>query len=238
MNVLENIMFDINVADLEDKVKECGLFPYKGWQYNEFPTELHAYCGKGLGLWQYPNQFAKYIDFIRTYPIKTYVEIGVAAGGTFIFTHEFLRKRNTEIKSYAVDIADIGKTVDCSKTPFDGILHKYIMERDECEFVHGTSYDLKQKYPSMEIYLLLIDGDHTYQGVKDDFDTLSGMSKIIVFHDIVSSVCPGVQQFWDEIKDKYQGRVYEFTDQYDTVSGSYLGIGILLNVPFVSESFV
>lgn len=56
---------------------------------------------------------------------------------------------------------------------------------------------------------IFIDGDHTYKGVKKDFEMYSKLVKrgIIAFHDIV----PGPKQnvgdvpkFWKEIKNKFK----------------------------------
>jgi hypothetical protein len=55
---------------------------------------------------------------------------------------------------------------------------------------------------------------------------------IFVFHDIVNVKCPGVIQFWNELKDTSKDTYdfYEFIDQYDEVvqrSGNhFLGIGL------------
>jgi predicted O-methyltransferase YrrM len=76
---------------------------------------------------------------------------------------------------------------------------------------------------------LFIDGDHTYDGVKQDFEMYSPMVRpggIIVFHDIVehpSSTCK-VDKFWAEVK---QGRKHkEFVN--DWKQGQY-GIGVIYN---------
>jgi hypothetical protein len=219
---------EASVEQVENTVKSCGLFPYLGWQLKEFPLHLHPYCGKGIGIWQYPNQFSKYISFIRQFPITTYVEIGVAAGGTFMFTHTYLKTFNPSLQSYAVDIGEIGKVTGEGSSPYNGLLEQYISSHPECEFVHGTSGTFANKYPSKPIDLLLIDGDHSYEGVKHDFDVLAEKSKIIVFHDICSVACPGVARFWQEIKAQYPNNVTEFVDQYNEVPNSYLGIGVLV----------
>ena len=57
--------------------------------------------------------------------------------------------------------------------------------------------------------VLFIDGDHSYEGVKKDFELYSLLVKkggIIAFHDIVPGTPEreGVVQFWDQIKPGYQ----------------------------------
>ena len=48
--------------------------------------------------------------------------------------------------------------------------------------------------------IVFIDGDHSYHGVKNDYEICKKSGKIYVFHDIINSVCPGVVQFWNELK--------------------------------------
>ena len=56
--------------------------------------------------------------------------------------------------------------------------------------------------------LLFIDGDHSYEGVKNDFELYSSLVKengLICFHDIIpSSWGFGVPRFWNEIKMRYE----------------------------------
>jgi hypothetical protein len=74
--------------------------------------------------------------------------------------------------------------------------------------------------------LILIDGDHSYEALKKDFDVAKQFSpKYVVFHDILNDECLGVVKFWNEIKDNYKH--YEYTKQYDSVSGNFLGIGLI-----------
>jgi hypothetical protein len=43
--------------------------------------------GGGLYIWQYPNQFSKYLLLLLQYKIESYIEIGCRWGGTFILTN-------------------------------------------------------------------------------------------------------------------------------------------------------
>jgi hypothetical protein len=89
--------------------------------------------------------------------------------------------------------------------------------------MNGRTYDL-----------VLIDGDHSYEGAKQDYLTLKDKAKIVVFHDITNDACPGVRQLWAEIKyaesDSYT--FHEFTEQYAEVVSRenhvYLGIGVAI----------
>ena len=56
---------------------------------------------------------------------------------------------------------------------------------------------------------LFIDGDHSYEGVKMDFETygpLVGKGGMIAFHDIVenNNLRFQVHRFWNEVKQKYR----------------------------------
>ena len=51
-------------------------------------------------------------------------------------------------------------------------------------------------------------------------------AKYIVFHDIVNSATKGNKIAWEEIKRNHKN-IHEFTDQYDSVTGSFLGIGVV-----------
>lgn len=222
-------------CDIEKSVKEAGLYPYEPAPLAEFPVELHRYCGKGIGLWQYPNQFAMYLYFIYiTFPqIKTYGEIGVAAGGTFMFTTDFLRKHCGLQHSYAIDIVEHGVDVPpgSKPTPFQGLFSKYLkFHNDSTTFIKGDSLKFAKYLTSKNqtLDLLLIDGDHQYQSVKTDFQNMKGLAKIYVFHDIHSEACPGVRDFWAEMQKEDGYYAISLTQGYKSLDRNYLGIGILI----------
>jgi hypothetical protein len=63
-----------------------------------------------------------------------------------------------------------------------------------------------------------IDGDHSYEGVKADWENYGPHAKIVAFHDIINNV--GCFRLWNEIKAEY--RTVEYT------SSMFLGIGVVL----------
>ena len=179
--------------------------------------------GGGLLIWQYPNQFSKYLCLLRKQKISSYIEIGCRWGGTFVLTNEYLKKFNVMNKSVAVDII------------YSPVLN-YCLNNSETQFIkiNSQSNEFKNYMNNNYFDLIFIDGDHSYSGVKNDYEICKNSGKIFVFHDIVSDVCPGVVQFWNELKnnesDKYD--FFEFTEQYQDVWNDthqrFLGIGVAI----------
>lgn len=72
-------------------------------------------------------------------------------------------------------------------------------------FIRGDSHqkEILEKANIIGKYdLLIIDGDHTYEGVKNDFLMYEPLVKpggLILLHDVINRRA-GIQKFWDEIK--------------------------------------
>jgi hypothetical protein len=142
-------------------------------------------------LQQYPCQFAPYLNYVAQYDdVRTYAEIGVAAGGTFIFTTEFLRQTASLQHSVGIDIAAMGKVLEqgtddigVGTDPFVGVLSAYINQSDGvADFFHGNAQQWSLASAWKTVDLVLIDGMHTYFGAKTDLLTmLPRRPKLIVF---------------------------------------------------------
>lgn len=91
-----------------------------------------------------------------------------------------------------------------------------------------TLDQVKTLLPDGGIDFLFIDGDHTYEGVKQDFEMYSPFVRpggLVVFHDIcvhsAEQQCQ-VDRFWEEVRTKYKSR--EFVENPNQ---GMFGIGVL-----------
>lgn len=200
---------------------------------NEQPRELTPYYGTGhqLKIWQYPNQFSKYLVFLSQYAhhINSYMEIGCRHGGTFVTHCEYLRKLNPAFKvAVAVDL------IECP-----ALLQQYCAFNASAEFHQGNSTSKEfAHYLEGKFYdVIFIDGDHSFEGVSADALLTRDISNIQVFHDITSDACPGVGKYWRSMKNTESKtyNFYEFTDQYDSVTGTFLGIGVAVRKTWITN---
>jgi hypothetical protein len=217
----------INYISLENCLFKAGL---NNENIKEFPSELKEYFGTGhsLRIWQYPNQFIPYLLFLEKYKDKivSYLEIGSRHGGTFIFTNEYLNTiKKQQIKSFACDL--IGMPAN---------IYRYQELNPNISYlqISSQSDDFKNFISDNHFSLILIDGDHSYEGVKNDAEICLDHGEIIVFHDITNVVCPGVARYWIEFKNQYSDmfNFYEFIEQYPSVGSNFLGIGCAVKKQF------
>jgi cephalosporin hydroxylase len=148
---------------------------------------------------------------------KTVAEIGTAHGGTLFL---WCRLAHPEATIISLDLPGgihgggypYWKSWGYRQFPLAS-LHLHLLRGDS----HKSEMCARLKsllLGDSKVDFLFIDGDHTYEGVKADFEMYSGLARpggLIVFHDIykhaVSMNC-GVDLFWQEAKNGREVREF------------------------------
>jgi hypothetical protein len=218
------------LADPENLEHE--LLPSLGFSADipdAFPASLEPAVGVGLMHWQHPNQFSRYLAHLARHPIRSYLELGVRHGGTFVITVEYLSRFHPIESATAVDVDDVPA------------MHEYCAMRPEVRFL---KIDTSSKRFARLIRdrapwdLVLIDADHSYEACRNDVELMRDHANVLALHDIVDAACPGVREVWRELRaDAVDERdFHEFTAQYDEIverNGSpALGLGIAVRKGF------
>lgn len=170
---------------------------------------------------------------------KNVLEIGTQYGGTFYL----LSKLSNCGKKISVDLEEGihgGISIDEIKNR-----NKFLeSEFTDIHFLNSDSHEqstLKKVEKILDgesVDVLFIDGDHTYDGVKKDFEMYRHLVRdggMIIFHDInYMSFDPSceVYKFWDELKNKEEFKkysIYEINHNCSWVSHNEVmgGIGVI-----------
>jgi tetratricopeptide (TPR) repeat protein len=140
---------------------------------------------------------------------KLLVELGSFTGESFCAFCQGVKELGLETKCYAVDTWQGDPHADFY-TPFvlmDLKAHTDLHYPGFATLLPKTFDEALNDFEDKSIDLLHIDGLHTYEAVKHDFETwLPKVSDkaVILFHDIaIKNTDFGVWKFWDEIKTDY-----------------------------------
>ncbi len=178
-----------------------------------------AYNFRGFGIYklimpvQFKEEISLFAKMIHKCSPEVLVEIGTGYGGTLYI---FSRYLNSIQKIICVDLDDRFFNLGYFKQR-----NKFLREfapNKEIYCVFGNSHDdlieleLSKMLNGKKIDILFIDGDHSYTGLRDDFERYEkyvAQGGIIALHDIASlDYNSGPPKYWKEIK-KYGYRTEE-----------------------------
>jgi predicted O-methyltransferase YrrM len=139
---------------------------------------------------------------------KTIVELGVDYGYSL-----FCLAEPRIGKVYGFDLFDAGQGYSSGSDTYDVVMEfKQKHNYDNVEVIKGD-YTESVKTWSEPIQILHIDGDHSYEGCKRDFDSWSTLVEaggIILMHDVKSQSWSGsVGKVFDEIEGWSKGHFNE-----------------------------
>ena len=158
---------------------------------------------------QIKNEIHQLLQILEKRRPKTLLEIGTANGGTLFLLCNIAEEEATIL------------SIDLPAGPFGGemfpewkmtLYKSFAQNKQKIHLIRSDSHDIetlkrtKKLLGKQKLEFLLIDGDHTYDGVKKDFEVYSQLVEdggIIAFHDInpgPKDNVGGVPEFWNEIK--------------------------------------
>jgi len=190
-------------------------------KFNE-EIKQHPKSISGHSAWTQHIPFGMFLVNI-TKP-KLLVELGTHYGDAYFSMCQVIKKNNIDTKTFAVDNWGGDEIV----SPYGPEVYDYFINVNN--YYKSFSTPLKMtfdealsRFEDNSIDILHIDGYHSYEAVKHDFETWLPKMKensIILFHDIAVKNTPnfGVWQLWEELKLKYLN--FEFSFGY--------GLGVLV----------
>ncbi len=200
---------------LSNKIFSCFPLKYVGWslQPAQVTQELEALL----------------LEF-KKMGVSRMLEIGTYNGGTLFL---FAKMANPNAKLLSLDLpgGEFGGGYEQFKvsffTNFAHDAQKIFLIRDDSH-LQRSLFKVKSILNEDLLDFMLIDGDHTYEGVKKDFEMYSPLVRkggIIAFHDICEHptyLCCGVDKFWNEVK-----QCYKYQEFINNPHQNWAGIGLI-----------
>lgn len=180
---------------------------------------------------QVKSEIVKLCELVAMHRPHVILEIGTANGGSlFLFTK--LAAKDAIIISIDLPAGKFGGGYPSYRA---GFYKTFCTPGQQMHLLRADSHDkttfekVREILGGRKIDFLFIDGDHTYEGVKLDFEQYSMLvadDAIIALHDVArhkhGSECK-VDEFWNEISSKYNNPL-EFIENQQQ---QWAGIGVL-----------
>ncbi len=185
-----------------------------------------GFSGKGWP--QLQSEFRPFVEMLKAEGVRSWLEIGCLYGDTFHAVGMALPEGSTLV---AVDLPGTKRGI-----PGAG------RHKDSADYLRRAAADLHERGQNVHVIIgdshdraiiaaarrcgpfdaVLIDGDHTLEGARQDWEAYGAMGRIVAFHDISGEKYRAdVRKVWHEARESAL-RWQEFVS--DDVRG---GIGVL-----------
>lgn len=170
-----------------------------------------------------------FLEIAKKIQPKNILEVGTAHGGN-LFLLTKIAGDGGKIISLDLPGGEFGGGYFARKK---ALYNNFVTGAQKMFLIRGDSHsqnslnEVIKNLDGEKVDVLFIDGDHTYNGVKSDFEMYSHLVRpggIIGFHDIgkTPSVEYGTEQFWNEVKNNFKH--VEIIDDQNRLG---YGIGVL-----------
>ena len=176
----------------------------------EIVAQCFSYADAFLQPVQVPEEITSLLEDVKKLNPKRVLEIGTCKGGTLYL---WTRAAQPDATIVSVDLRSgkVSGSYSRLRTP---IYRRFARRQQRLHLVRADSHQMntleqvKRLFGGSEIDFLFIDGDHSYEGVKRDWEMYSTLVRkggIIAFHDVAGNYGEThVKQCWDEIKDNFR----------------------------------
>jgi len=186
--------------------------------------------GWSVSLQQVPQEIKTLLSIVRQRNVRFMMEIGTRWGGT-LFLFSWTIPSNANILSLDLPSAEsLKRGYDKFKTSY---FTNFTPRGQRLTLLRGDSHNpislsrTKSALDGRELDFLFIDGDHTYEGVKKDFEMYSPLvhkGGLVAFHDICGHDVgvSEVDRYWNEIKGSYR-----HSEMIENPKQGWAGIGVI-----------
>jgi len=181
---------------IEDYLDVCYNFSQNG-----FKVKPH----------QSKEELLALLDVLSVLKPKRILEIGTSEGGTLFLLCKVASPDSTLI---SIDLPEGAGGGELNPNWKKSFYESFISRNQKIHLLRENSHDdltvkkVEELLDGKKLDFILIDGDHTYNSVKKDFQCyfpLFSNNGIIAFHDINEVLWEniGVKRFWNEIKSQF-----------------------------------
>jgi len=166
---------------------------------------------------------------------RVFFELGTHSGNSYFAFCQAVREHGLSTRCHAVDLW----TGDRHSGSYDPSIYAEVTRHNEARYAAWSSLwrmsfdEAVTRVPDRSVDLLHIDGYHTVEAVRHDFETWQPKlteNAWVLFHDThVREGDFGVWRFWDELKPRYPRHV-EFSHSH--------GLGVLIPPNIRSEPWM